>query len=375
MLESLTFSYGDGFWTVGIASAFEDTVSKLPHLQIYDGPLLYEPPPRGLSCLPSLKCLSLDMRYAPIEGLRLPPNSFQFPALSALKLEGVLSIDSTVNFLQAVDQTQNQSQSLSVAIHFSCLPSAEGVRDVYSVFSAYHRFRLLSVTFRHDPLDESAGNEEVDGVTTLEMFRPLLRTSIRKLDLDIFLQVSLTNDDIAEIGGAWPQLEVLKINGDTASWGTGPSQITLNGVRSLLKACPCLSELSLEIHVAKTDCDLPEWQLEQLDLAACDRHFALKSFNDLESQIHDLTFFCVAISQLAPKVSIGPDWQQPDPLSLAVREVQAMCRERDGRISAWSWDELEERLGPIASQPRYEDYTYTPHEDYIPPEDLEILNE
>ncbi|EIW83521.1 hypothetical protein CONPUDRAFT_164448, partial [Coniophora puteana RWD-64-598 SS2] len=72
MLETLTIPYGDsGFWVDEVSSAFEDAVSQLPCLQVYEGPLLCKLPPRGLSPCSSLKRVSLDMRYAPIEGLQL----------------------------------------------------------------------------------------------------------------------------------------------------------------------------------------------------------------------------------------------------------------------------------------------------------------
>ncbi|EIW83530.1 hypothetical protein CONPUDRAFT_152548 [Coniophora puteana RWD-64-598 SS2] len=366
-LETLTFSYRDvdDLWPAEVTSAFGDAVSQLPRLQEYDGPLLYHTPPRGLSSLSLLQRISLDMHFAPIQGLHLSLNSLPFPALSDLKLH-ITSIDNALNFLHAVDSAaqSHRFQPGSIAVHFNYVPSTEDVNNACSILSAYQRFKPLSIAFRHDPVEDDDEELGKDGVTTLEMFRPLLcNTFIKKLDSDIFRQVSLTDADIVEMGNAWPQLEVLSVNGETHAWGRS-LQITLDGVQRLLKACPCLSELALSIRVNNAERNRPEWQLEQLDRMVDRRNVALRSFNDLESQIEDLTLFCIVFSQLAPNATVGPEWQQPDPLSLAVKEVQAMRQERNGCISAWSWDELDERINPFAMQPRYEAYPFMSHEYY-----------
>jgi len=279
--------------------------------------------PQGQSLIP-FKCVSLNMRYRFCGDIAPVSNTLSFPSLSDIELH-TTSLREAITFLRAADHIQ----------------------ELFSIISSYTRFKLKSVVLDGLCDDGDEGENEDECTITLDMFQPLLRCSYLKIvNIDLFLITSLDDDDIRMMARAWPHLELLKINEDQ-DFGETP-RITLSGIRDLLDACPSLKTLALTIHVDSADRGSPEWQLDRLDSPEGIRSgMSLTSFNLVDSQIEDHVFFFVTISQIALNVrDFGEGWMEV--VGSGVSEVQIMCREKKGLISAWTWEELDERLGPLA---------------------------
>ncbi|KAH7909641.1 hypothetical protein BJ138DRAFT_1154807 [Hygrophoropsis aurantiaca] len=191
---------------------------------------------RYIAKLPTLKDLSIYLpywlsTYGPDEGFI----NLQTLSLTASDLSAV------VGFLPP---TRLPLKSLRICImpdNSYNLPSAP-LQQLFSRLSAGLRhthltqFHLLGPP--HNDLRETL---DFAALRPLSLFSEL--TSVR---LHGFCGFDLDDDALAELAGAWPHLEELTLEGCRRT-----PEITLKGVRSLIRACPLLHTLELAIDATR----------------------------------------------------------------------------------------------------------------------------
>jgi len=91
------------------------------------------------------------------------------------------------------------------------------------------------------------------------------------------------------------------------------------------------------MRVPASDREHDDWQLDRISNMADRTRSALTSFHLLNSQIEDDILFCVVLSKMAPKVRVNT-------FPYGVVAANIVAQKREGGFSAYSWDELSERI-------------------------------
>ncbi|KAF8135769.1 hypothetical protein EV363DRAFT_1321586 [Boletus edulis] len=174
-----------------------------------------------------------------------------------------------------------------------------GVGSFFSVLETActnHSIMWLSLVFT---------NSQVPiGILTFDDVRPMMAfNNLRRLWLDVFLNVGLTDVDLVKLAFAWPNLEQLVIN-DRYGWGTHVVRgITPDGLFHLLQTCPSIYDLCLAIDTRGYTHVPPDQSPARLEYKSKD---ILLSLNFVDSVIEEESVQAMAtfVAGIAPRVTV-----------------------------------------------------------------------
>ncbi|KAG6839825.1 hypothetical protein C0991_011290 [Blastosporella zonata] len=181
---------------------------------------------------------------------------------------------------------------------------ADDTSSLHHFFQSIQRNALLSrnlsfLKFKADCYPWTPPSD-THGPIDLDTIAPLLSLpNLSSLHLDAHSPVHLTNDDLPQMGKAWPRLEVLNLPDRTTY---PPPRMTLVGLLPLLASCPSLRQMTLCVDATQ---DVPSFA----ELGPIVPHRSLAEFCYCRSPIRDSSdvaaFLALALAGLE---RMGDNW-------------------------------------------------------------------